>query len=89
MSIIIANHRVKDFQTWKPFYDGDVTRRKAAGLKDLKVGHRSDDPNSVYMIWEAKDPEGVRKMINDPALKELMNRAGVISPPEFMVLNEE
>jgi hypothetical protein len=88
MSIIIASHRVRDFHSWKPYYDGDAPRRKAAGLKEVTVGRKAEDPNQVYMIWETKDPSGIQKMSNDPELKQLMQKAGVISPLEITVLNE-
>ena len=86
MAIIIVNHDVKDFASWKPHYDSDVDRRANAGLKELAVGTKSDNPNSVYMIWEG-DPSGLEKMMKDPELKAKMDDAGVISAPEVIVLN--
>jgi hypothetical protein len=86
MAIIILNHDVKDFATWKPYYDADSDRRKNLGLKEIAVGTKSDNPQKVYMIWEG-DPSNLEKMINDPELKDLMDEAGVISRPEFIVIN--
>jgi hypothetical protein len=86
MAIIIMNHDVKDFNSWKPVYDADAPRRINAGFKELVVGTKSDNPNSVYMIWEG-DPSAIDQMLEDPELKEKMEEAGVISPPEFTVIN--
>ncbi len=86
MSIIILSHDVKDFASWKPHYDGDIARRENAGLKEIAVGTKSDNPNKVYMIWEG-DATGLHQMLQDPGLKEKMEVAGVISPPEFTVIN--
>jgi hypothetical protein len=86
MAIIILNHDVKDFASWKVHYDADADRRINAGFKELAVGTKSDNPNAVYMIWEG-DPATLEKMISDPELKEKMDEAGVISPPEFVVIN--
>lgn len=86
MAIIILNHDVKDFATWKPYYDADSNRRTNLGLKEIAVGTKSDNPKKVYMIWEG-DPAKLDKMINDPELKDLMDEAGVISRPDYFVIN--
>lgn len=89
MSIVIAHHKVKDFTAWKPYYTADAARRIANGIRDLKIGTPPDDPNNVYMIWEVEDPSKIQGMIKDPDLKEMMDKAGVLSPPELIiVLNE-
>ena len=86
MATIILSHDVKDFASWKPHYDGDVARRENAGFKELAVGTQSNNPNKVFMIWEG-NPTGLDKMLHDPGLKEKMEIAGVISPPEVTIIN--
>lgn len=86
MAIIILNHDVKDFASWKPVYDADADRRINAGFEEIAVGTKSDNPNSVYMIWEG-DPSSIEGMLKDPELKAKMQEAGVVSPPEFLVIN--
>ncbi len=86
MSTIILSHDVKDFASWKPHYDADSARRKDAGFKELAVGTQSDNPNKVFMIWEG-DPGVLDQMLQDPELKEKMEAAGVISPPEVTIIN--
>jgi len=86
MAIIILNHDVKDFAAWKPYYDGDSSRRINAGFKEIAVGTKSDDPNKVFMIWEG-DPAPLGDMLKDPELKAKMDEAGVVSPPEITVIN--
>ena len=86
MATIILSHDVKDFTSWKPVYDADVARRINAGFKELAVGTQSDNPNRVFMIWEG-DPKAVEQMLQDPTLKEKMDEAGVISPPDVTIIN--
>lgn len=86
MATIILNHRVKDFSNWKELYDRDSGRRTSAGLKELKVGAKSNDPDHVYVIWETEDVSVVEQMLSDPDLKNKMEEAGVISAPEVVVL---
>jgi hypothetical protein len=86
MATIILNHKVADYKTWLPYFEADLPRRKAAGLRDIKVSGKADDPNHVYMILETDDPESFKKMSNDPGLAEVMKKAGVISEPEVVIL---
>jgi hypothetical protein len=89
MAIMITHHRVKDYNTWRPIYDGDAARRRSAGIKDWRVAHNPADPNDIYMIWEVADPSVVRGMLNDPGLKAQMEKAGVISTPEAVLELQE
>ena len=88
MSIVIINHRVNDFNKWKPIYDSDTPRREAAGVKELHMGRKEGDPNDVYMIFEAKDASKSQKMMQDPELQKTMKEAGVISTPVISILNK-
>ena len=82
MATIFARHRVADYEAWRPVYDDDVGRRDAAGLQQIGVYRDADDPNMVLMVWEADDTEGFIDMLGSEELKEKMQEAGVISPPE-------
>jgi len=86
MSTIILSHEVKDFAAWKPIYESDAARRKSAGFTELAVGTQSDNPNNVIMIWEG-EVDTLNQMLQDPALKEKMQAAGVISEVEVTVIN--
>jgi hypothetical protein len=86
MATIILNHKVKDYSSWKSHYDNDSARRSGAGLKEIAVGQKSDDPSMVYIIWETADPSVLDKMLADPDLKNAMDEAGVISKPEVVMV---
>ena len=86
MATIILSHDVKDVSVWKPIYVADAPRRAKAGLVELAVGTKSDNPNKVFMVWKG-DPLAVDKMLHDPDLAEVMKAAGVISAPELTVIN--
>jgi hypothetical protein len=87
MATIILNHRVADFDKWKPYYDADSPRRKAAGLREIKVGRKAGDPNNVFIIWEAPNTSDFQKMANDQDLRKLREKAGVINEPEVTILD--
>lgn len=88
MAFIIANHKVADFKKWKPFFDSDAPRQKASGLKLVKLGRKSDDPNDVYFVWETKDPSKFTGMLKDPGLADIMKKAGVTSEIKYVIVND-
>ena len=89
MAIVIATHKVKDFKVWKPFFDADIKRRNEMGIKVLKNGHRADDPNDIYFIWEVADAAKFKEAADkDQGLHEIMEKAGVIGGMNVTVLNE-
>ncbi|MBA3829007.1 MAG: hypothetical protein H0X33_08730 [Taibaiella sp.] len=87
MATVILNHKVTDYNTWKQGYDSDKARRENAGMKEIFVGQRHDDPGMAYMIWEVADTSAIDKMMSDPDLQQTMQQAGVISKPEMIILN--
>jgi hypothetical protein len=88
MSIIVLNHRVQDFKTWKTFYDADSQRRTQAGLKELFVATRADDPNEVQIVFETNDVSKAQQMMENPDLHEYMEKAGVVRIPTVTVLEK-
>ena len=55
MGVLIIHHKVADFATWKPVYDGHDAIRKGAGLTKGHVFRGVDDPNMVTIILEFAD----------------------------------
>lgn len=86
MPTVIISHKVENYKKWKEIYDRDEERRSQAGLREISVGQKSDEPNMVYMVFDSSDPEKVKDMMQDPNLKDLMDDAGVISKPELIIL---
>jgi len=85
---IIVQHRVRDFDAWKPVFDehGDVRRRHGA------TGHtlyrNLEDPNDVTVVNEFPTRQQAEAFASDPSLKEAMERGGVISEPTLTWADE-
>ncbi len=77
-------HECKDFKTWKAGYDADASNRKAAGLTDLMLWQNADDPNRVALLFGVGDPAKARAMVASDALRETMQRAGVVGAPMIL-----
>ena len=87
MATVILNHKVEDYNKWRPIFDADLPRRTQAGMRNEKVFRGADDPNNIYIVAEVADPSNTAKMMEDPDLAAKMKAAGVISRPVITVLN--
>lgn len=88
MLTAILNHKVKDYAIWRPYFDADIERRKKFGITGEKVFRSFEEPNHLYIKFEANDPSAIDKLLGDPELPAKMEGAGVISKPEFTLLKE-
>ena len=88
MPTVIISHKVENYKKWKEIYDRDEERRSQAGLREISAGQKADEPNIVYMVFEASDSNKVKEMMQDQNLKDLMDEAGVISKPELIIIEE-
>ena len=73
---------VADYEKWRPFFDEDEARRRSAGATGVNQVYRDlDDPNTVTVVLEWDNAENARKFMDDPALREEMQKSGVIGMP--------
>ena len=85
---VIITHEVKDFAVWKKGFDADAPNRTAAGLKVLGLYRSIDNQNVVTVSLEAPNAETAKGFSTNPNLKAVMEKAGVISAPEFKFLSK-
>ena len=81
MAFINISHKVKDYATWRPFFDKDEPRRLSAGVKTHHVFRSMSDPNDIHILMEAADVSVMEKLFSDPAMPKIMEEAGVIGQP--------
>ena len=83
----IVRQTVSDYAKWRPIYDADEVRRRAAGATGVNQVFRDvDDPNTVTVVLEWDNTQNAHKFINDPALAEVMKKAGVIGMPSVIAV---
>ncbi len=85
MATIFLQHRIDNYDTWKPVYDGDAERRNDAGLTEIGVYRKAGDENLVFLVWVADSIEGFKAMLNSEELKAKMQEAGVVGEPEVWI----
>ena len=87
--ILLVQHRVRDFASWKPVFDehGSIIRVRHGATRHWL--YRSlNDPNDVVVSVEFPTVDRARSFVGDPALKEEMERAGVQGEPTVTICEE-
>ena len=88
MATLIVHHKVKDYATWRPFFDEDNKNRVKYGSTGFKVYKSASDPNDLTVVMDWSSIDGARQFATSPALKDIMEQAGVISQPEVSFLED-
>ena len=82
MVYLNVRHTVADYEKWRSFFDEDGARRRTAGATGTNQIYRdADDANVVTTIIEWDNAENALKFMSDPALREVMQKAGVVGAP--------
>lgn len=88
MAYIQVRQTVEDYETWRAGFDLGASMRKANGATDeTYIMRNADDPNEIVVTLGWSDLEQARQFSASPELKEAMQKAGVIGPPEVLFLN--
>ena len=88
MAQILVRHRVEDFKKWKPVFDEDAARRKAAGSEGCRLFRNEKDPNEVVVLCRWKDLGRAHRFAESEETRHAMERAGVMGKPEVYFLDE-
>ena len=86
MGTLIVRHKVKDYAKWRPFFDGDVPKQKAAGLTHPRVLRSADDKNELVVMFDYMDTKKAKEFAASADLKETMMKAGVADQPTVYFL---
>ena len=55
--ILLVEHRVRDFASWKRAFDGDPVGREEGGVRGYRVSRLAADPNHVVVELDFDDAE--------------------------------
>lgn len=80
-------HKVEDFDKWKAAFDAAYDMRAAAGELSYRVGVFHHDPHIVYVLNEWASAEAFQAFMAKPELAEAMQKAGVLEPPQSVILD--
>ncbi len=82
-SMMIAKHKVSDFDKWKTSYDEHDSLRLANGLHSYVIARGIDDPNMVLVAVKCDDMAKAKAFAKDASLKKAMQKGGVTGMPSF------
>jgi quinol monooxygenase YgiN len=80
---MFVRHKVGEYKTWKPSYDGLGPVRKQKGVIAASVHRDANDPNIVIVMHQFKDMNAATGFASSEELKSAMAKAGVSAPPEI------
>jgi len=84
--LLQVTHEVKNYDQWKEVFDSQEDIREKAGIKVKNIYVSADNANLVTVITKAPSVEAAKSFTTDPALREVMETAGVISAPDLKIL---
>src|SRR5215470_12409673 len=73
---LLIRHKVADFAKWKPVYDGHLSARQKAGVKEEHLFRNADDPNEVLLLFSAEDIDKAKVFIASDDVHQTMAKAG-------------
>ncbi len=85
--VMIVMHKVANFDKWMAAYTSGDSMRLAAGLHDYIIGRGIEDNNSLLVAVRMDDAAKAKDFMVTPALKEAMQKGGVIGVPSITRLN--
>jgi len=80
---VLIRHRVRDYSVWKLAYDANLPKRLEAGLFEQHLFCSTNNACEVNILFEANNIGGAKAYFESPALRQLMEKAGVIDMPDI------
>ena len=89
MALLIIEHIVGDFETFKTVFMDDEDRRRRGGSRGARVYRVADDPNDVRVVLDFDTAQQAREHAEGLELHEAIKWAtGNVSMPSFVVLEQ-
>ena len=84
MTVLVVKHKVRDFGVWKSRSSTSASRFVGGMVSGGHWLYRSaEDPDDVLVAIEFPSPEQARAYLQDPELREAMQRGGVHGKPHI------
>ena len=88
MKYILVQHTVEDYNKWRSIFDEQKNIRKTAGCKGESVFQNADNPNQITILLKWDSLKNARAFTGSNELREAMQRAGVLGPPDVYFLDD-
>jgi quinol monooxygenase YgiN/heme-degrading monooxygenase HmoA len=84
---VVIEHKVKDYDAWKPGFDAHEQARRDMGAKAHGLMRGIKDPNLVSVWVPTDDIAKFEAGVASPEMKKAMKDAGVIGKPKVTYMN--
>ena len=81
---LLIKHKVANFDKWFASYEAHDSVRMSYGLHNFVIGRGAKDSNTVVVALRVDDTAKAKEFAAAPALKERMQKAGVIGSTAFL-----
>jgi heme-degrading monooxygenase HmoA len=88
MATLYVHHKVEDYAKWRKQFDEMDGLRRSMGQTSARVFHTTSSPNEIAIFIEWPTAEQARAYSQSPELKQGMQKAGVISQPDVLILED-
>ena len=88
-SMMIATHKVADFDKWLASYEANDSLRLAHGIHSYVIGRGLMDQNMVMVAVKCDDMAKAKAFAKDASLKKAMQKGGVVGAPTFLFVTTE
>jgi len=87
-AILTVRHNVEDYAAWRKVYDEAEALRAQHGCIAARVLRLPDDENDLLVTHDFPTVEQAESFAHDPALREIMGRAGVQGVPQIEIFTD-
>ena len=88
MATVAVRHTVQDFDSWKIVYDEHGAVRKEHGCTGDLILRDEQNANDLLVLTYWPSLANAHAFAGDPALPEVMGRAGVVGAPRIEIYEE-
>ncbi len=85
---LFVHHKVHDFDHWRTVFDSMDSLRQRYGSTGARVFRNASDPSEVIILTEWPSFDHAQQYAQSDDLRQGMQQAGVMSPPEVLFLEE-
>jgi hypothetical protein len=89
MLFMLVRHKVRDFAAWKAVFDSHATAQQQAGLHVKQLLHNVDNPNELFLLFEAEDLERAKGFVSSPQVPDARAASGVLEEPDLYFLRAD
>lgn len=86
-NLLLVTHKVANYAKWLVAYEANDSLRVANGLHSYVIARGLNDSNTVMVANKMDDAAKAKEFAASPALKDAMQKAGVISAPTISYLD--